>query len=146
MVIKNKLAPGTRKRAVFSAVSIFSCVQNANQQSSCAFDVKKCAENWGKIPSKLLSESACGGRRDPGHWQRLSDRMGPAQGSGRCSISKSFADRCTFVVSWWTDSCVTTGQVGWRIPRVHRLCWFSWLCLEVYILRGREGLECACTA
>lgn len=144
MVIKNNLTRGTRKCAVFGAVSIFSCMQNANKQSSCAFDVKKCAENWGKIPSKPFSESARGGRRDPGHWQRLSYRNGPAQGLDRCGISKGFANRCTFVVSRWTDSRVTMGQVGWRIPRVHRLCWFSWLRLEVYILRGREVWECAC--
>ena len=31
MVIKNKVTPGIRKCAAFSAVSIFSCMQNANK-------------------------------------------------------------------------------------------------------------------
>lgn len=72
MVIKNKVLPGMRKCAAFSADSIFSCMQNAKKtqvRSSRAFKFKERAENLGKITSKLFSESVRVGRHDPGNGQ-----------------------------------------------------------------------------
>lgn len=76
MVIKSKVTLGIRKCAALSAVRIFSCMQNAKKQvqGGHAFNVKECAENLGKITSRLFSESMHTGRQHPGHWKRVSYR------------------------------------------------------------------------
>jgi len=97
MVIKNKVTPGIRKHAAFSAVSVFSRMRNANKQvqGGHAFNVKECAENLGKTMPKPFSESVCVGRLDPGHRQRVGWL---AWGSGRYTVPKGFVNRCPLVV------------------------------------------------